>query len=116
MTGAQRQAVVDSDSKVIAALRRSGDEIVLAREVKHWALFSSQDGAKMYIDWLADQEFGQIELAQAEDPDGLDWRVTYTHEVVPRLEVITTHTVPATKHAELLGGNYDGWETSVESG
>jgi len=40
--------------------------------------------------------------------------VIYTHHIVPRIEIITGHTLAASTQAELLGGRYDGWETSVE--
>jgi len=48
MTEQRRLAIIESDAKVIAALRERGDDLDLAREVKHWALFSSPEGAQMY--------------------------------------------------------------------
>ncbi len=110
------QALTDSDRKVIAALQERGDPLAVAREVKHWAYFSSRVGAEMFAEWLAGGALDQIDIAEdaAYDED-LVWRVTYTHEIRPTIETVTAHTVPAAREAERLGGRYDGWETSVEA-
>lgn len=110
------EAIIDSDRKVIAALTKRGDPLRVAREVKHWAYFSSRVGVDMFAEWLASSGLDDISVAEddAYDED-LVWRVTYTHEIRPTLEAVTAHTVPAAREAERLGGRYDGWETSVEA-
>lgn len=105
---------MNGDAQVIAALRERGDPIVAARPVKHWAYFSSRDGANLFREWLVDAGFKDAVVAEEPDRDDLTWRVTYEHVVVPRLAIIEHHTAQAAAQAELFGGAYDGWETSVE--
>ena len=106
---------MNGDAEVIAALRERGDPIEVARPVRHWAYFSSREGAELFRTWLADLGFADVAIDEEPDREDLTWMVTYDHVVVPTLEVIAGHTDRAAAQAELYGGAYDGWETSVES-
>lgn len=106
---------MNGDAQTIAALRERGDPIEVARSVKHWAYFSSRDGTRFYTNWLASEELEAFEIVHEPDRDDLEWRVTYEHTIVPDLATITAHTDRAAVKAELFGGQYDGWETSVEA-
>ena len=112
---ANEQTIIDADRKTIAALTKAGDSLRVAREVQHWAYFSSRVGAAMFAEWLAGEGLDHIHVAEDDSQDDVVWRVTCTHQIRPTLEAVTAHTVPAAREAERLGGEYDGWETSVEA-
>ena len=105
---------MNGDAEVIAALRERGDPIEVARPVRHWAYFSSREGAELYRNWLLAIDFKVVTVEDEPERGDLTWSLKYEHVGVPTLETLTAHTDLAAAKAQLFGGAYDGWETSVE--
>ena len=59
-----------------------------------------------------------VAIQQSTEPEGDDddYDIQIFHDTQPELSLITATTQLLTAKAEELGGAYDGWETSVESG
>ena len=104
---------VINDMEVLDALANAGDDPDISRTVQHWAYFASDAAAAAFREWLGSQAFT---FRSAEKDKQGRVRVTFTHEGVMHLADVTNRTIRCRRKAEELGGEYDGWETSVEEG
>lgn len=102
-----------ADTKVIESLRGHGDSLTRSRQVRHWAQFGTQQDAAKFSDWLTNRGY-RVEDATSPDTENPQWQVQFTHELVPSLQEVTRHTQELNREAKNMGGDYDGWETSVE--
>lgn len=100
------------DMDVLDALTRNGDVADAEREIFHWAYFDSKNSAETFKAWLADAGY-KVNSDHAGD-DG-KWVVQFSHVGRTTLEALTKHTISLNRQIEALNGDYDGWETSVES-
>lgn len=103
---------VIADLKVLAALRAQGDVAETPREVAHWTYFPSQSEARQFADW-AKLNFYAVNSIESTD-DGKRVVVRFTHKGTMALADITHHTITINRKVRELGGDYDGWESSVE--
>jgi regulator of RNase E activity RraB len=123
-------------------LEELGDPLTQARTIEHWISLPSErarDSAITEVTRLGyevrgvtveeseDEEFdcvtrggesGQDAHRDADAAGGVHtfFRVHLAHIDVPRIDRIEAITAPLFDLAERLGGEYDGWQTSVESG
>lgn len=104
---------VIKDMDVLDALANAGDDRDVSRVIEHWAYFDSQVAADAFRQWLAGHGFTFKSSSNAEDDRVC---VRFTHEGVMHLAEITNYTIRCRRKAAELGGEYDGWETSVEKG
>lgn len=102
---------VIKDMDVLDALQEAGDNADISRTVEHWAYFEAEPAANAFRAWLQSQGFTFKSSSQEENGRVC---VTFTHEGVMHLADITNRTIRCRRKAEELGGDYDGWETSVE--
>ncbi|WP_457351967.1 DUF695 domain-containing protein [Roseateles sp. P5_D6] len=103
---------VIGDLRVLDSLRTQGDVAEAPREVSHWAYFPAQSQARQFADW-ANLNFYAVNSVESTD-DKKKVVVRFTHKGNMELADITRHTIAINRKARELGGNYDGWETSVE--
>ena len=102
-----------ADRNVVEALRDRGDTLTLPRHVHHWAFFASATARAAFIADAEREGFavaGLVDTAEGErafgaqldrvDSVGLD----HIHDV----------TMGLVELAEQHGGDYDGWEASLE--
>lgn len=102
-----------ADRHVVDALHERGDVLTLARPVRHWAFFPTPGARASFVAAAAREGFVAAEQvdtadgargfgAQLERVDAVD--LDHIHDVaMGLLELARVH-----------GGDYDGWETSVE--
>lgn len=100
------------DISVIDQLNDNGDDNDIVRDVQHWAYFHHDDERGAFIAWLEQHDYRSISTSEPNDDGALG--VTFTHSGTMRLADITQHTIQCARRARELGGDYDGWETSVE--
>lgn len=98
------------DRRVVDVLEEHGDPLTLARRVDHWAYFPDQQTRAAFAMAVAPHGFEVEELDEAEPSRAHLHRVDsveldHIHQVTTLLEQL----------AEEHGGDYDGWETSVEA-
>lgn len=98
---------------VVDALERHGDNLEKPRRVDHWLYFETASDRQAFLDFAQAEGFEVEDLnAEADPPRRFSVQIhrvdsvklTDTHEIV-----MTLHSVAADN-----GGEYDGWETSVE--
>ncbi len=106
---------VIQDLKVIDTLAESGDDLGLARRIDHWATFSNKAKALAFQAWAQREGFSVEGILDPDDEDEA-YAVRLHHVGTPRVEDISQVTIRLADAAKEQGGEYDGWETSVEAG
>ncbi|KVN43229.1 hypothetical protein WT12_25925 [Burkholderia territorii] len=99
------------DMRVLDALRQKGDMSDVSRRVMHWAYFAEPSDAHQFADWAESKGYLVESVAPTEDGKSA---VRFAHEGTMVLADITHHTLEINREVRSLGGEYDGWETSVE--
>lgn len=100
------------DISVIDQLNENGDDNEVPRDVQHWAYFNTANDVGEFMQWLDQHGYRSIQRCPPSDDNRLG--VTFVHTGTMRLADITQHTIRCARRARELGGDYDGWETSVE--
>ncbi|WKZ85964.1 DUF695 domain-containing protein [Ralstonia pickettii] len=103
---------VIGDMRVLDSLRQQGDIGTVSRHVTHWAYFPKQREAQQFANWANANAYKVSSVAPTADKSKVG--VRFTHDGTMELEDITHHTISINRKARALGGDYDGWETSVE--
>lgn len=99
------------DRKVVEALQREGDLLDQPRRVDHWMSFTDEPSRAAVSEEAAALGFEAIIPERDEDSE---WPLQL-HRVDPvTLEDIHEVVIELTELAEAHGGEYTGWETSVE--
>lgn len=106
---------VIQDLKVIDALAERGDDLTLARRIDHWATFDAREKAVAFQAW-AEAEGFEVEGILEPDATNDAWAVRLHHVGNPRVDEVSPITIRLADAAREQGGEYDGWETSVEGG
>ena len=99
------------DRDVVDALEQHGDSLRTERRVDHWVYFGDVESRSRFAEAVHGLGFGIVELdASSESGPGLQ-----VHRVDSvQLDDIHEVTTTLQELAERYGGEYDGWETSVE--
>lgn len=103
-----------ADRAVVEALEDRGDDGSIPRRVDHWAYFPTARARDDFAAAAASERFTVEELS--EHPDAPELRFGAQLHRVDRIELEHIHAV-VMRLVELAGahgGDYDGWETSVE--
>lgn len=109
---------VMEDLKVLGTLQKHGDLHALERPVNHWSYFHDRGSADAYAQWLADNGYADVTVEDLrEEPESSPVErpmcVRCIHHGSMHLDDITGHTVALLRKTRDLGGEYDGWETSI---
>jgi uncharacterized protein (TIGR01619 family) len=101
--------------RVIDNLEKSGDKLIQPREVYHWIYFKSAEDREKYIEKVKQEDF------KVEDIDtitGHDSEFKYKLKISRVDNVgygdVDNYILYLWELANELGGDYDGWETSIE--
>lgn len=106
---------VIKDMRVLEALKRKGDDPSTERQVDHWLYFEAAENRTRFEQWAAAR--GYLLKGRTEpDAEHSTFGLQLTHLGTMELADITHHTIELNRAAKEIGGDYDGWETSVESG
>lgn len=100
-----------NNHRVVEQLKQSGDNSQKPREIFHFAFFNDEPKLQEYEDWLKQYEFKIIERKKLETGE---IQLQFSRVDVPDYYVINDVCLPIWDKADLLGGKYDGWETSIE--
>ena len=103
------------DSKVVEALQNSGDINEIVRRIDHWVFFKSKKETLTFVAWLKDENYKIVSTKRSKAFSG-NWTVQFYREASPELYTINRITYELRQKVAEAGGDYDGWETSVEKG
>jgi hypothetical protein len=100
---------------VVESLEKEGDALQIARIVNHLAYFPSLASRDEFIFRIAQRGFCVTSTHESPQPDpSRPFGVTIERSDKVDWRSINDVTIPLCHLALELGGNYDGWETSVE--
>lgn len=111
----------DGDRQVLAAMRQAGADLNKPAHTMHCLLFRSEDAAKRAAEELTSAGYERVEISP-EAGGSLLSRVlgrrkfaciAETH-AVPQESAVLATTVWMERLAEKFGGEYDGWQASIE--
>jgi regulator of RNase E activity RraB len=103
---------------VLQELRENGDSLELQRPVFHWAYFPSEESRASFATAVTERGFELDELSEQDDPEAdpdLPFGISFERVDHVDWDSINQVTIELYDLAEANGGDYDGWETSVES-
>ena len=101
------------DGMVLEALRKDGDDLSRPRQVDHWLFFDNAEACGAVADLLVADGFTVVDR-RGPDEDNDQWTLHVCRRDSVQPEDITPLTVSLLHLANEHGGEYDGWETSVE--
>lgn len=105
---------VIQDMQVLDQLQAAGDNPDNEREIEHWAYFDNQGAADQFAAWAKSEGF-TIQKNEADRSEGGEgYVVQFNHVGTTHLGDISNRTIRAGQKARELGGEYDGWGTTVE--
>ena len=101
------------DTRVLDVLTEKGDISSVSRNVAHWAYFAKGESAEQFADWAKECAYVVNSIALTDDNKTV---VRFAHKGTMELEDITHHTIAINRKVREFGGDYDGWETTIERG
>src|SRR5262249_36899877 len=104
------------DKMVVTELRNRGDRLVARRRVDHWVYFRTGEARDAFVASAEQAGFASESRGAKLDGGAGDRRFeAQVHRVdAVALEEIHAVVMQLARLAEEHGGDYDGWETSVE--
>ncbi len=102
------------DMQVLDALAEHGDNPETKREIMHWAYFTVQNASVGFADWAKEEGYTITYQGAVEKGEG--YMVQFSHTGAAHLWDVSPYTVSINRKAAELGGDYDGWETRIETG
>lgn len=106
-----------SDKAVIEALAARGDQLALARPIRHFSYFES---ASQRAEFSRSVENAGFAVSSVSDTgraaDARPFGVVYELAQAPSLQVVSETTALLMQLSEKHGGTYDGWECEVVGG
>ncbi|MBI5724524.1 MAG: DUF695 domain-containing protein [Planctomycetes bacterium] len=102
-----------TDKQILDVLKKRGDDLTKPRQIDHWLYFKSANARDAVADRLTVKGF---KIVDRENPakSGEDWGLHVCRVDSVQPQEITKLTVSLMHLAAEHGGEYDGWETSVE--
>jgi len=101
------------DQRVVQNLIDAGDNLSKARRVDHWVYFSDKSKMEAFRKELKKLNF-KIQSATKIEHDSTPFMIQFYRTDKVDLDSIYAITSSLRELAISLGGEYDGWETSVE--
>ena len=103
-----------SDQKVVMALQEASDKLTKARRVDHWVYFDNKSRMEAFKNEVLKQGF-EIEFSGKIDSTALPFQCRIFRVDYVGIDSIYSITSSLRKLAKQFDGDYDGWETSVET-
>lgn len=103
---------VIQNRRVCENLEDKGDSLNEERQINHWAYFPDQESRKAFEEKVLDLGFKLCGHTGAEE-DQHEFGIHISKLDLPSYETIDDITLPLFDLAKELGGEYDGWTTTV---
>ena len=81
--------------------------------INHWVFFKSESSSLKFGDWVGGSEFAVDYEESFQNEDG-EFVMCLFHRGKTDIKSITNTTLALRRKAAEYGGEYDGWETSVQ--
>jgi len=108
-----RDPEYDYNEKVVSQLVKAGDNLSAPRKVSHWIYFHSENERKTFIEFIQTKGYN-IDNTNYVKQDKFPYSVTISKTNMATVEAMIPITKELKAIAKKYGGDYDGWESSVE--
>ena len=108
----EKQVEIESNQKVLKALKKEGDKLIVARDVFHWIYFSTEKDQNEYLKEVESKGFLFVSSNKIDDKYPFQLQIKRFDKVDK--ESVDQYVIYLWQTAINHNGDYDGWETSVE--
>jgi len=100
--------------RVIDQLEKGGDNLTKSREVFHWIYFKNEDDRDKFLEKIKNDNF--IIVNKGSDKSWGEFAYSLQIKRVDKVDQnsVDEYVIYLWKLANEIGGDYDGWETSIE--
>jgi hypothetical protein len=102
---------IDAMFHILAVLREEGDVPEVNRKVVHTVYFKTPKKSKLFGKWLCERGYRVFSIFEVFK--SCVW-VKFSHVGPATSDALFLHENTILKRVEAWGGDYDGWETSIE--
>lgn len=102
-----------TNRRVVDNLEKYGDKLIKEREVSHWLYFKSANNREKFLSNIKEEGFKIINKDLDKSLE-LPFRLVIKRVDKVDLDSVNDYAIHLWKLAKEVGGEYDGWETSVE--
>jgi len=103
---------VIGDIRVVDLLKTNGADLSIATEIEHWAYFKTVKKAFKYAVLVQRTGFKVMQIGKSKNDKEI--LVKFSHIGTLEHQDISSKTLKLGNVAEGFGGNYDGWEVTVD--
>lgn len=99
--------------RVCDALQEDGDALTQPRDIDHWAYFPDASSRSRFLRSVTRKGFQVRELFEESDGSERPFVAHLFRVDVPSHDEIDAVTLPLSRAAQKVGGDYSGWETQL---
>ena len=100
--------------RVIEQLEKGGDNLTKEREVFHWIYFKSESDRENFLEKIKNDNFSIVDKGSDKSWGEFAYRLQLKRVDKVDQNSVDEYVIYLWKLADEIGGDYDGWETSIE--
>lgn len=100
--------------RVIDQLQKGGDKLTKEREVFHWIYFKSDSDREKFLEKIKNDNFSVVDKGSDKSWGEFAYRLQIKRVDKVDQNSVDEYVIYLWKIANEIGGEYDGWETSIE--
>lgn len=100
--------------RVIEHLEKGGDNLTKEREVFHWIYFKSESDRENFLEKIKNDNFSIVDKGSDKSWGEFAYRLQLKRVDKVDQNSVDEYVIYLWKLANEIGGDYDGWETSIE--
>lgn len=100
--------------RVIEQLEEGGDKLIKEREVFHWIYFKSENDREKFLERIKSDNFSIVDKEYNKSWGELAYKLQIKRVDKVDQNSVDEYVIYLWKLADEIGGDYDGWETSIE--
>lgn len=100
--------------RVIEQLEKAGDKLTKEREVFHWIYFKSDGDREKFLKTIKNDNFTIVDKTTDKSWGEFPYRLQIKRVDKVDQDSVDEYVIYLWRLAQEIGGNYDGWETSIE--
>jgi uncharacterized protein (TIGR01619 family) len=101
--------------RVIEQLEKGGDNLTKEREVFHWIYFKSESDRENFLEKIKNDNFSIVDKGSNKSWGEYSYRLQLKRVDKVDQNSVDEYVIYLWKLANEIGGDYDGWETSIEN-
>jgi|688.fasta_scaffold510294_1 uncharacterized protein (TIGR01619 family) len=100
--------------RVIEQLEKGGDKLIKERDVFHWIYFKSESDREKFLEKIKNDNFSIVRKDSDKSWGEFAYRLQIKRFDKVDQNSVDEYVIYLWKLANEIGGDYDGWETSIE--